>query len=233
MRHGTTALGVLVVRRPLVAGTVATLLAVGIGLAVAMPGIRWRGSAVSAEEPSVTIDGPVGRDETASVAVADFALTAQDGRRVRLREQTGKVVLVNFITTRCTTTCVQVTRELRGLQQTLGTRMGRDVVFFSIGVDPGQDTAAALRQFARRNDVEFRGWSFLSGTADELQAARRALGAVAMRVPQGVGHGSDDFEHTITTYLVDRRGVLRKKIPPGVLTLAGLHEIEGALALRL
>lgn len=232
MRHDWNVLSALVLRRPLLAGIVFTLLAVGLGLAAAAPGITWRGGAASAEQAARTIERAFGQDGagTAPAPVADFALTDQAGRRVRLREQAGRVVLVNFVTTRCRTICVQVTRELRGLQQALGNRMGRDVVFLSIGIDPQRDTPAALRRFARRHGADFGGWAFLSGAPEELEAARRAFGALAMRVPRGRGHTQDDFEHTTWTYLVDRQGILRKKIPPGVLTLAGLREVEAVLA---
>lgn len=228
MRHAWKTLGFLIVRWPLLGGTIAVLLAVGFGLIVATPGITWR-SAASADPAAFTIERTIAPDDTAAAPVADFALTDQAGHRVRLREQAGKVVVVNFVTTRCTTICVQVTRELRGLQQALGARMGHDVVFLSVGLDPRWDTPVALRTFARRHEVDFGGWAFLSGSAEELEATRQAFGAVLVRVPRGQGHHADDLEHTAATYLVDRQGVLRKKIPPGWLTLTGLREIEAVL----
>lgn len=232
MRRIWIALEVLLLRRPLFAGTVAALLVVGLGLVVASPGIKWRSSEASPEEAAFAAERASALDEAAVARdpVSDFALTDQNGRRVRLREQVGKVVLVNFVTTRCTTACVQVTRELRGLQQALGDRMGREVRFFSIGLDPGRDTLAALRSFARRHGVDFGSWAFLSGTPQELEAARGAFGALAMQIPRGQGHTLHEFEHTTVAYLVDRRGVLRKKLTPGFLTLTGLHEVETVLA---
>lgn len=235
MRYAQMALVGLLLRRPLLAGIIVTFLGIGVGVALASPGITWRWGAAPAARPAATLERAFRSDEAAGPPgsggpTSDFALTDQAGRRVRFREQAGKVLLVNFVTTRCTTTCVQVTRELRGLQQALGDRMGRDVAFLSIGIDPRRDTPTALRRFARRHGAEFTGWSFLSGTAEELEAARRAFGALAMPVPRGRGHVQDDFEHTSTTYLVDRQGVLRKKITPGVLTLVGLHEVDTALA---
>lgn len=235
MRRVRAALMYLIVRRPLPVGIAATLLAMGIGVALAMPGVTWRGGAVPAEEAAVTVERAFSLDGPRPVPapagpVADFALTDHEGRRVRFREGAGRVRLVHFVTTRCTTSCAQVTRELRGLQQALGQRMGRDVAFLTIGVDPQRDTAAALWKFTRRHGAGATGWSFLSGTAEELAAARAAFGAELIRVPYGHGHSGDDIEHTITTYLVDRGGVVRKKITPGFLTLTGLQEVETVLA---
>lgn len=230
MRQVVITLAALILRRPFAAGIVSALLLMGLGLAVASRGAEWRGSAASAEEAAFAFErGVAGSGEPASDPLADFVLTDQEGRRVSLREQAGKVLLVNFVTTRCATICVQVTRELQGLQQTLGERMGREVLFLSVGLDPKADTPAALRRFAGSHGVEFRGWAFLSGAPKELRAARRAFGVLAMEASQGRAKDPHELVHTTTTYLVDRRGVLRKKIPPGFLTLTGLHEVEAAL----
>src|SRR5574341_1465659 len=134
MRRMRMALVALVLRRPLFVGTVATLAVVGIGLAGATPWLEWRQAAPTPEEAAFTLQRAFVEEAPAvtSRPVADFVLTDLTGRRVRLREQAGKVVLVNFITTRCTTACVQVTRELQGLQKALGDRMGQEVVFLSV-----------------------------------------------------------------------------------------------------
>lgn len=223
----------LILRRPALAGGIATLLAVGIGLAGAAPWVEWRKPPAPATETPFTLERAFAQEAPVAAPrpIPDFSLRDQAGRPVRLRDQAGKVVLVNFITTRCTTACVQVTRELIGLQKALGERMDREVVFLSVGLDPRWDTPAALHRFARRQGVvSLRGWAFLTGTREELEAARRAFGAVAIQVPTSRGPEHYDIEHTTATYLVDRHGVLRKKLQPGLLTLSGLQEIEAILA---
>lgn len=227
------ALVALVLRRPALAGSLATLLAMGIGLAGAAPWVEWRRATPRPQEVPFRVERAFAQDVPAAAprSVPDFTLTDLAGRRVRLHDQAGKVALVNFITTRCVTACIQVTRELQGLQKALGDRMEREVVFLSVGLDPKRDTAEALRKFARRHGVlDFRGWAFLAGTREDLDAARRAFGALAIQVPTSRGPDHYNIEHTTATYLVDRQGVLRKKLPLGLLTLAGLQEIEAALA---
>lgn len=224
----------LLLRRPALVASLATLLAVGIGLAGAMPWVEWRRAPVSQpKEAPFTLDRAFAQDTLAAPPrfTPDFTLRDQAGRQVRLRDQAGKVVLVNFITTHCTTACIQVTHELQELQRALGDRMDREVVFLSVGLDPKRDTPEAFSKFTRRHGVvDFRGWAFLTGTREELDAARRAFGALAIQVPTSRGPDHYDIEHTTATYLLDRQGTLRKKLPPGLLTLAGPREVEAILA---
>ncbi len=219
-----------ILRRPLFAGITASLFVVTLGLVAATPGIGVRGDAESPDEVAFTFEQTAASYEAAAPStIPDLAFTDQDGHRVRLHDQAGKVVLVNFITTGCTTVCIQSTRELRRLQQALGDRMGREVVFLSIALDADWDTPEAMRKFADRHTVDFHGWSFLSGSREELESARKAFGAVAFRGPTPAD-GPPAIEHTATTYVVDRQGLLRKQLPPAALALAGLQEIETVLA---
>ncbi|OGL15695.1 MAG: hypothetical protein A3K12_12300 [Candidatus Rokubacteria bacterium RIFCSPLOWO2_12_FULL_71_19] len=225
------ALTAVALRRPLLAGAVLALLLMGAGLALATPGVSWRAGAAPGDGGAFSVEPVTPRGEPAPAPrpVADFALTDQDGRRVRFADHAGKVRLVNFVSTECRVVCVQVTRELRGLQQALGPRMGREVAFLSIAVDARRDSRAALRTLARRHEADFAGWAFLSGSAEELATARQAFGALALEMPPGAEPGRHEIAHTTITYLVDRRGLVRKKIPPGLLTLGGLHDVEVVL----
>lgn len=77
-----------------------------------MPWLEWRNAPAPPKDAVFTIERTFAQDRPAGTprALADIALTGQAGRPVRFREQVGKVVLVNFITTRCTTARVQATR---------------------------------------------------------------------------------------------------------------------------
>ena len=173
----------------------------------------------------------VSASAVAHTPIPDFVLTDEEGRRVGLGQQAGKVVLVNFVTSRCSDACPRVTHELRALQKTLGHRMGRDVMFLSIALDPRVDSRGAMWTFATDLGVEFNGWRFLTGTSPELEAARRAFGVQLLDVPPG-SDSSLDFVHSAAVFLVDRAGILRKKIEPGLLALTGLQEVEAAVAGR-
>ncbi|HEY1334403.1 MAG TPA: SCO family protein [Myxococcaceae bacterium] len=134
---------------------------------------------------------------------ADFTLTTQDESRLTLRDLRGKVVVITFVYASCTDTCPILTAKLASLQEPLGANLGARVVFVGITVDPGRDTPAVLRDYARHHGVRPPGWAFLTGSAAEIREVARRYGVYARRAAGG------EVDHTFLTSIVDQRGVLR------------------------
>ena len=116
-------------------------------------------------------------------------LRTQDGTRVRFYEDLikGKVVLINFFFTSCTSICPRTTENLVKVQETLGERLGRDVVMISITVDPDTDTPAVLGKYALRYRTK-PGWSLVTGRLKDIDLIRRRLGVNR--------DGGDKSQHT-------------------------------------
>ena len=72
-----------------------------------------------------------------------------------------------------------------------------------ISVDPGRDTPAVLKGYARAHGANPAGWAFLTGTPAEIRDVARRYGVYVRKSPGG------DVEHTFLTSLIDRDGVLR------------------------
>jgi len=107
-------------------------------------------------------------------------LTRQDGKTVRFYDDLVKDrhVVVNFVYTRCTKVCGLVTANLARVQRELGDRMGRDITFVSISMDPERDTPEVLARYAEA----FRagpGWSFFTGRRADVELLRRKFGDLA------------------------------------------------------
>jgi protein SCO1 len=107
----------------------------------------------------------------------NIPLTTQDGRQVRFFDDLikGKVVAINFIFTGCSAACSMETARLRHVQELLGDRVGKDVFFLSISIDPENDTPEALKAYAEKFDVA-PGWTFLTGNKDDILKLRQRLG---------------------------------------------------------
>jgi protein SCO1/2 len=105
-------------------------------------------------------------------------LTTHDGRSVRFYDDLvqGRVVAINFMFTNCGSGCPVATANLVQVQKALGDRMGRDITFLSITLDPAHDTAAVLRRHARAYGSG-PGWYFLTGKRGDIERLRRGLGA--------------------------------------------------------
>ncbi|MEG0858367.1 MAG: SCO family protein [Pseudomonas sp.] len=113
-------------------------------------------------------------------------LINQDGQPVHFFDDLikDKVVAINFIFTTCTDSCPLETARLRQVQKLLGDRVGRDVFFYSISIDPETDTPEALKHYAEKFNIG-PGWQFLTGNKDEITLLRQKLGLFIKGVDDG------------------------------------------------
>ena len=122
--------------------------------------------------------GPAG---AASPWGADYfpnvPLTTQDGTTLRFYDDLlkGKKVAINLIYTSCKDECPLETARLVQVQQLLGDRVGKDVFFYSITIDPKRDTPEALKAYAEKFHVG-PGWLFLTGKEDDIKVVAKKLG---------------------------------------------------------
>jgi cytochrome oxidase Cu insertion factor (SCO1/SenC/PrrC family) len=106
----------------------------------------------------------------------NIALVSHRGERARFFDLIrDKVVAVNFIYTSCSDSCPMETARMVEVQKLLGERMGKDVFFYSISIDPEHDTPARLAEYAQTWHTG-PGWTFLTGKADDVTYLRKKLG---------------------------------------------------------
>jgi protein SCO1/2 len=103
-------------------------------------------------------------------------LKTQDGVTVRFYDDLlkGKSVAINLVYTSCSSVCPLETAKLVQVQKLFGERMGRDIFFYSIAIDPW-DTPAELKSYAKKFGVG-PGWLFLSGKEADIKLIARKLG---------------------------------------------------------
>ena len=77
----------------------------------------------------------------------NFELQAHTGETLRFYDDVikGKVVAVNFIFTTCKDVCPMETARMTSVYKLLDDRVGSDVFFYSITIDPDNDTVEVLR----------------------------------------------------------------------------------------
>ena len=96
-------------------------------------------------------------------------LVDQTGRSVRFYDDlvAGRTVVIQFFYTRCDGVCPAATATLLDVQAELGARLGRDVFFVSISIDPERDTDADLADYAAAHGVR-AGWTLVTGAPADM-----------------------------------------------------------------
>lgn len=144
-----------------------------------------------------------------SVALAprvlpDVALQDETGAATSLAALRGRVVLVDFIYTRCPTVCsVQGSDFEQARAAIRESGLGDDIALASISFDPENDGPEELAFYARRFGGADDLWHFARAPApDDTTALLRAAEVVVL--PDGFG----GFIHNSAIHVIDRQGRL-------------------------
>jgi cytochrome oxidase Cu insertion factor (SCO1/SenC/PrrC family) len=186
-----------------VAAAVALAATAGVAIGVTMALARSSGSAA---HESSRLHGLIVWARGSKPA-PDFSLRDEAGRRLSLRSQRGRVVLLTFLDSRCKSACPLDGRRLGTVERALrGTRFE----LLAVSVDPWADTARSARAFAAH--AAWSGhWHWLLGDARALRPIWRAYKITVLR--------ASDIVHTRASYLIDLAGNLRtvylEPIEPG------------------
>ena len=126
--------------------------------------------------PDPAIAAPPGSPWGASY-FPNVELTTHEGRTVQFYNDLlkDKAVLVNLIYTSCTDSCPLETARLAQVQKLLGDRVGKDIFFYSITIDPKRDTPQVLNAYAEKFHVG-PGWLFLTGKKKDIDLISKKLG---------------------------------------------------------
>jgi protein SCO1 len=108
--------------------------------------------------------------------IPDVPLIDQDGREVNFYDLVkGRIVAIDLIYTTCQYACPLESARLARMQQLLGDRMGKDIFFISISIDPEHDTPAALKAYGHKYNAG-PGWIFLTGQQADIDMLSKKLG---------------------------------------------------------
>ena len=107
----------------------------------------------------------------------NIELTTQDGKTVHFYDDLikGKIVAIDLIYTTCQYSCPLETARLAQVQKMLGDRVGKDIFFYSITIDPKNDTPAVLKAYAEKFHAG-PGWTFLTGKKEDIDFLSKKLG---------------------------------------------------------
>ena len=135
--------------------------------------------------------------------------TAHDGSKVTRADFDGHVTVVDFIFTRCTSSCPRLSERMAETRKTLDADVQSGALrFVSISVDPEHDTPEVLAKFAAVYKADAPAWRFATGPVDDIervvvQGFRTGLTRSAKKAEVG------DIVHGEKFIVVDRKGDIR------------------------
>lgn len=108
-------------------------------------------------------------------AVPDVTLVNANARPIRMREllMADGPVMLDFISTTCTTNCPALSRELSMVPEKLGAAAAR-LRMMSVSIDPETDTPAQLKAYAKELGAG-PNWQFLTGSKEDIETVQRAF----------------------------------------------------------
>lgn len=170
----------------------------------------WCKAASSRPDPF----GPVRSSSQLSAALADIKLVDQTGAAFNWAQLRGRVVLLNFIFTKCATVCPIQTHQLQKLQQRIiQENPAVPLALVSVSLTPLWDTPDVLSKYAQQYKIpNDNSWRLLTGDVTVVEAMMVALGmkATAGERQHGV-KGNLQLSHLTNFYLFDPFGRLKKQ----------------------
>ncbi len=130
------------------------------------------------------------------VAAPDFRLTNQFGQQVSLSAFRGKVVILAFTDSECTTICPLTTVSMLEAKQLLG-RAGPGVQLLGIDANPSATAVSDVMAYSRTHAMVNQ-WDFLTGSLAELHAVWKAY-HVYVQIQSG------QVDHTPAVFIINQR----------------------------
>jgi cytochrome oxidase Cu insertion factor (SCO1/SenC/PrrC family) len=127
----------------------------------------------------------------------DFRLVNQFGQPMSLSQFRGKVVLLGFEDSQCTTVCPLTTQAMVEAKQLLGPA-GDQVQLLGVDANPGATSVADVLSYSRTHGMVNK-WNFLTGSLAQLKATWRAY-HIAVQIEQG------QIDHTPALFVIDSKG---------------------------
>jgi cytochrome oxidase Cu insertion factor (SCO1/SenC/PrrC family) len=177
-------------------GAFAALTGCGSG-SVSTAGMATAGSSTAAESnPNLDLGSSLG-----GATAPDFRLTNQFGQPMSLSQFRGKVVMLGFEDSQCTTVCPLTTQSMVEAKQLLGAA-GTKVQLLGIDANPDATTVPDVLAYSRAHGMVNQ-WDFMTGSPAELKSIWTKYN-IAVQIESG------QIDHTPALYVIDQQGRERK-----------------------
>jgi cytochrome oxidase Cu insertion factor (SCO1/SenC/PrrC family) len=134
-------------------------------------------------------------------AAPQIRLTNQFGQPMSLSQFHGRVVILAFTDSECTTVCPLTTQSMVLAKELLG-KAGNNVQLLGVDANPDATSVADVLSYSRAHAMVNQ-WDFLTGSLAQLKATWSAY-HIAVQIQAG------QIDHTPALYVISQQGKLQK-----------------------
>jgi cytochrome oxidase Cu insertion factor (SCO1/SenC/PrrC family) len=127
----------------------------------------------------------------------NFTLTNQFSQRMSLSDFRGKVVILAFTDSECTTICPLTSQSMLAAKQLLGAA-GSQVQLLGVDANPAATKVSDVMAYSRAHGMVNQ-WDFLTGTSAQLTKVWKAYD-IYVQIKKG------QIDHTPALFIIDARG---------------------------
>jgi cytochrome oxidase Cu insertion factor (SCO1/SenC/PrrC family) len=131
----------------------------------------------------------------------DVKLVNQFGQQMSLSQFRGRVVMLSFEDSECTTVCPLTTQSMVLAKELLG-KAGTSVQLLGVDANPDAIKVADVLDYSRVHGM-INQWDFLTGSLTQLRSVWKAYN-IDVQIASG------QIDHTPALYLIDQQGRLQK-----------------------
>ncbi len=153
-------------------------------------------NAAAEENPNLDLGSSLG-----GKPAPDIKLVNQFGQQMSLSQFRGKVVMLGFEDSECTTVCPLTTQSMVLAKELLG-KAGSSVQLLGVDANPDATKVANVMDYSRVHNM-INQWDFLTGSLPQLRAVWKSYN-VAVQIDAG------QIDHTPALYIIDQQGKLQK-----------------------
>jgi cytochrome oxidase Cu insertion factor (SCO1/SenC/PrrC family) len=154
------------------------------------------GSTAAEENPNLDLGTALGNKPAPAVKLVN-----QFGQPMSLSQFRGRVVLLSFEDSECTTVCPLTTQSMLLAKELLG-KAGKSVQLLGVDANPDATKVSDVMAYSRVHGLVNQ-WDFLTGSLAQLKAVWKAYD-IAVEIEAG------QIDHTPALYVVDQQGNLQK-----------------------
>lgn len=137
--------------------------------------------------------------------ISNMTFTNQLGKKVRLNDLNGKILVIDFFFSRCPSICPSMAKSMKRLQNSYTNSNDSIVQFISVSIDPEHDSVPQLRKYANKYTSNHDSWWFVTGDKKEIYD----FALHEMKANIADVNVDTAFIHTENFFLLDKNRVIR------------------------